>query len=399
MTERNLPPLLDAAGKFPAERRETFRRLFAQEVFGVSPAYNAPVCGTLQDRETYPGLGCRETVELRFQTPQGAYAFPLYMYWPEQAEGPLPMVLFICNRPRRDTPMTLPPGLDMARLGQLMAGTGGALPGPPPEGGEPAVTRGCTLDSALDADNWPVEMLLQRGVATAAFYTEDLEPDRCTDGKQGILCHFDAMDTRGPERWGAIAAWAFGASRALDYLTADARTGRDIAVAGHSRGGKTALWCAANDPRVTCCYANNSGCTGAALSRGKRGEGILQINTLFPYWFCGNYKLYNGHAERLPVDQHMLLALVAPRLLYLASATEDLWSDPEAEFDGAAAASPAWQALGCKGLGCAALPAPGSPSHTGRIGYHVRAGGHALTREDWALFCDFWQAHRTADKI
>lgn len=125
----------------------------------------------------------------------------------------------------------------------------------------------------------------------------------------------------------------------------------------------------------------------------------MQINTLFPYWFCGNYKLYNGHAERLPVDQHMLLALVAPRLLYLASATEDLWSDPEAEFDGAAAASPAWQALGCEGLGCAALPAPGSPSHTGRIGYHVRAGGHALTREDWALFCDFWQAHRTTDKI
>lgn len=397
MCERNLPPLLDENGQWTEERRAELLDLFARQVYGVSPEFTGKVTGTLMKKEDYPGLGRKEVVELSFDTYKGRYAYPLYVYFPEKASetAPVPMVLYIGNRPRKDLPMTLPPDITPEKLAQVMGPALKELPAPP-AGGQDAspVIKGCCLDDALQLDNWPVEMLLKRGYATAAFYTEDLEPDYCNDGENGIICFFHDVKKEDPERWGAIAAWAFGASRALDYLTQDARVSTDIAVAGHSRGGKTALWCAANDKRVQCCYANDSGCTGAALSRGKKGERLLQINTMFPYWFCGNYKKYNDREEELPLDQHMLLALIAPRLLYLASATEDLWADPDSEFASALAADEAYRARNVEGLACKTIPVPGAPSHEGRIGYHVRSGGHALTKEDWSLFCDFWAKHQ-----
>lgn len=396
MREQKLPAVLDQTGHFSWDQREKIRKLFEKEVFGAAPPYEGGVSATLRYKEAYPGLGSKEVMELTLKTPKGPYTFPLYVYYPEQAAvgKPAPLILYIGNRPRADTPMTPPPDMTPDRMQEILMPVMDAFPGAK-MGAEQArvVVRGCDLDHALELENWPVEDLLRQGYITAAYYTEDLEPDRCTDGCQGIMDRYAGEKTHDLWQWGAIAAWAFGASRALDYLTQDRRISQNIAVAGHSRGGKTALWCAANDPRITCCYANDSGCTGAAISRGKRGERLLQINSIFPYWFCEEYKKYNGHEENLPIDQHMLLALVAPRLLYLASATEDLWSDPQAEFAGAAAASAAYDALGVPGLMCSALPEPGHPCHAGRIGYHTRKGGHDLTREDWHLFCDFWRSH------
>lgn len=395
MEERNLPPLFSENGTWDENRKEEVRSLFASQVFGEGQRDGFGTTWKVRYEEEIPKVGTETVYDITVHTPKGPYLFPLYLYTAVDSKTPAPVLLYIGNRPRNQRPASLPAAADLEEVKEALASAGVSMENL--FAGSPAA---CDLEHTVDQENWPVTALLERGFATAAFYTEDLEPDYETDLKQGIIHMFDDVDQKEPNRWRAIAAWAFGTSRAIDCLSGDARLDSNhIAVIGHSRGGKTALWCTANDPRVSCCYANNSGCTGAALSRGKRGEKLWQINTIFPYWFCDNYKKYNEKEETLPVDQHMLLALAAPRPLYLASATRDLWSDPESEFLSAVAASPAYEACGVKGLAGFAMPKPNIPCHGGMIGYHVREGGHALLKADWLQFCDFWRAKIEEEQV
>jgi len=176
----------------------------------------------------------------------------------------------------------------------------------------------------------------------------------------------------------------------MDYLATDARVdAAHVAIVGHSRGGKAALWAGAEDPRFAMVVSNESGEGGAALSRRVFGETVARINTTFPHWFTAAYKTFNGREAALPVDQHMLLALVAPRALYVASADEDLWSDPRGEFLSLAAASPVFALWGDPPIAADAMPALETPLVSGRRGYHVRRGIHDLTPYDWDRFADF----------
>ncbi len=241
---------------------------------------------------------------------------------------------------------------------------------------------------------WPVERIVARGYATAAFHYSDTAADRTADNFQSGVFPIFGPWPRQPDSWGALGAWAWGASRVVDFLvTEPGLDGKPIAVAGHSRGGKAALWCGAQDTRIALTISNDSGQGGAALTRRKRGETIEVITRVFPYWFAENYRRFAGHEADLPVDQHMLLALMAPRFVYVASARADTWADPLAEFGACVEAAPVFQLFGLAGVGNPAQPEDNAPRHTGAIGYHVRPGAHNLLLIDWNFYMDFTDRH------
>jgi hypothetical protein len=242
---------------------------------------------------------------------------------------------------------------------------------------------------------WPVEAMLARGYAMATACSGDIYPDR-PDGRAASVLPALGRPVEGTlpaDEPGAIAAWAWGLSRILDWLwmQPDIDSTRVIVV-GHSRNGKAALWAGACDRRFAMVVSNESGCGGAALERRNYGETIADVTGRFPHWFCPAYATYAGRETDMPCDAHTLLAMTAPRPLYVASAIEDRWADPQGEFLAAVAAEPAWKLFGMTGLGTSERPAADTPVGS-RIGYHVRSGRHDLIEYDWMRFADFADRH------
>jgi hypothetical protein len=243
-------------------------------------------------------------------------------------------------------------------------------------------------------DFWPAEQIVARGYAAAAFQHDDAAPDNKEHWREGVIGLFEDaaadVNARPADSWGAVAAWAWAASRCVDYLETDPDVdAKRVAVVGHSRGGKAALCAGMNDERFGLVVSNDSGTGGAALARRGLGEGIERINAAFPFWFCRNYRQYGGKPGAMPVDQHLLIAAIAPRAVYVSSADEDLWADPRGEFTSLSLADDAFRLFDDPAIEPSAMPGLERPLTVGRRGYHIRRGGHDLIQSDWARFMDF----------
>jgi len=387
-----LPDLLVTSGGIPVESAEAWERIRRKEILEL---FRDHVYGRVPDREAeihfeeavpatdaLGGLAVRKEVDVVVSLDGDTLTMGLLLYLPAARSGPVPVFLglnFYGNH-------TIHPDEGIRITDSWMENN---------KAFGITENRATPESRGVRAHRWPVEMILSRGYGLATMCYHDIDPDFDDGFRNGIHAILGPEPAgRDSADWGAIAAWARGLSAAMDYLETDPSVdpGR-VAVIGHSRLGKAALWAGAQDERFSLVVSNNSGCGGAALSRRAFGERVADINTTFPHWFAARFHAYNDREAALPVDQHMLLALIAPRPLYVASAENDDWADPPGEYLSLYHAGEVYSLYGEKILKVQALPAVDRPVRSGKLGYHIRSGDHDLTVYDWEQYLDFADLH------
>ncbi len=355
LARRELPELLKLADGRKVtpdlwpERRKELLDILCRNIYGYTPASPERVTGKILSEDAYAFAGkvVQQKIEISFATPKGEFSFAFDLFLPK-SKAKAPVFLHIAFRP--DIP-----------------------------------------------DRYtPVEEIIDNGFALALFCYHDVSRDAVNgDYTLGLAGKFYNGGQRRPDEWGRIGVWAYAASRVLDYLlTRDEVDHQHIAVVGHSRLGKTALWTAAQDERFFMAISNNSGFGGAAIAKRGSGERVADFIRVGSWdWYCETFKSYLGKEDENTVyDQHMLLALIASRRLYVASAELDRGADPRSEFLSCYSASAVYRLLGHKGLVTPdQYPEPNTSLHDGEIGYHIRTGTHYFSRYDWKEYMKYFR--------
>lgn len=360
------------------KRRPQILEAFKEDEYGRAPGRPDRMTFDVFDKGT-PAFGdqtLRKQITVYFTGDTAGPHMDILLYLPAHHPGPVPVLLmagFMANSSRVDDP-GVKRGTQWNRDKQKVPA--------------PAKSFFGTFD---------VTRLTSQGIGVAMVYYGDIEPDFLGGIPQGIIGHYlKGGETKPPaDGWGAIAAWAWGLSRALDYLETDPGVdGHRVGLMGVSRLGKTVLWTAAADPRFVLVIASCSGEGGAALSRRNYGETIAHLvaPTRYPYQFCGNYARFAHQVDKLPIDGHMLLSLIAPRPVLLQTGNKDFWSDPKGEFLAAKAASPVYQLLGAQGLEATQWP-PAGKAYLSTLGYYMHDGGHGTLPADWKVFSAFMKKY------
>lgn len=359
-------------------RRPELLELFASEMYGRTPREKIPVTYQLLKKNTavFGGKATMEQILFTFTNGGKSTKAILLLFTPNHVKGKVPYLVGYNYKGNpstlADTSIQYSPGLFYAR---------------PPEHGD--WVRG------VQSNRWPFEKIIERGYGVATMCYHDIFPDKANTKQHSIMPLFSdyVPGSSKPDEWQAIGAWAWGSSRILDYLQTRPSTDmKKIVLMGHSRQGKAALWAGAQDTRFSIVISNDSGEGGASLSRRNFGETLKIVSSIKPAWFAPAFNKYHDNEKNLPFDQHELVALVAPRPVYVASAQEDLWADPRGEFLSAYHAGPVYRLYGLKVIETDRMPEINTPVISS-IGYHIRTGKHDVTDFDWTHFMNFADYH------
>ena len=361
---KDVPPLMVTKAGAPVKdvatwekvRRAELKDIFYENEYGWRPVERPDTLAfelAEPDKVMMDGKAIRKRVRVSWKGPLASQSFVFTAFIPVTAKArPAPGFILICNRPAAAN-------IDPERVNK--------------------------------SEFWPAEEIVARGYAALAFWNGDVAPDD-SKGKCSKGVHACWAKERTANSWGALSAWAWGASRVLDWVeTEPLLDAKHFGVVGHSRGGKTALLAGVTDTRFAMACVNDSGCSGAKLNHIElpKSESIARISKVFPHWFCLNYRKFAGKEFEMDFDQHMMVALMAPRAVAIASASKDHWAGQRGEYASALLASPAWELYGKRGLVSDGFPNPNEARQDGTVSYHLREGVHNLTLHDWNRYMDF----------
>lgn len=357
-------PVRDADTWFKRRRPELLAA-YEREIFGRVPVTAPPVRFEVAEptAPAFDGKVLRRRILARFGKQEREVTVNFVLYTPAAATAPVPLVLHL------------------------------SFGGDP---GLPGRTKPRGMPDNLHNDIGPVADLAARGYGYAVVHYTEIQPDRAGTEREGVigLALTAGQEKPAPDEWGGIAAWAWGLSRFLDYLATDpAVDARRVVLAGHSRLGKTALWAGASDPRFALIYSSQSGEMGAALSRRDFGESVDDIASGLAHEFAGNFQKYIGHWNDMPHEANLLIALSAPRPVFISAADGDAWSDPYGQFLAVVAAGPVWRLLGRSDLGTTVRPRLDQPVATGTLAFLENKGPHVISPLDWKTLLDFADRH------